>query len=70
MTAATECISLTERLKVEADAGLVDIKFYVDRGGATIDQVLAEADALVAAAHDRQLVADFEFGDSRCTAAG
>lgn len=56
--------SLADRLEAKRDAGLVDIKFYVNRhAGASPDQVFDDALELQAALDDASLVEDFEFND-------
>jgi hypothetical protein len=64
-----ECKSLTERLDAKRQAGLVDIKFYINAFAAVDgDEVYDEADLLLAATEVAELVEPFEFNDRHIAA--
>lgn len=59
-----ECKSLTERFAAKRQAGLVDVKFYVNHfEGADLEGVIEDAVRLQAAIDDGALVEDFAFND-------
>lgn len=60
------CQSLADRFATKQAAGLVDIKFYINRdAGADIEQVYEDAEALLAAVDDPDRVEAFAFNDRR-----
>lgn len=63
------CQSLADRFATKKAAGLVDIKFYINRdAGADIEQVYEDAEALLAAVDDPARVESFAFNDRRVAA--
>ena len=63
------CQSLADRFEAKQAAGLVDIKFYINRdAGADIEQVYEEAEALLEAIDDPARVEAFDFNDRRVAA--
>ncbi len=64
------CQTLAERFEAKRAAGLVDIKFYINRdAGADAEQIYEEASVLFCAVEDSDLVEDFVFDDKHAVAA-
>lgn len=63
------CQSLADRFEAKQAAGLVDIKFYINRdAGADIAEVYEDVEALLAAIDDPARVEAFSFNDRRVVA--